>query len=281
MANRRHSDANSNGQGGGQGDNHPSAIWASGAAYEQYIGRWSRLVAREFLAWLAVPPGARWLDLGCGTGALTQAILAVAEPQAVTGVDASAGVVAAVRERTPDPRARFAVADARATGEATGAYDAAVSGLVLNFVPEPERAAAEMARVTRAGGTVAAYVWDYAGRMELLRYFWDAATALDPAAADEGPRFALATVDALHDLFAGAGLGAVETRAIEITMRFRDFADFWAPFLGGEGPAPRYVVALDAVRQAALREALRARLPIAADGTIALGARAWAVRGTH
>ena len=267
----------------GQGTGQSSDVWASGAAYEPYVGRWSRLVAREFLAWLAVPARARWLDVGCGTGALTQTILAESEPQSVTGVDASAGFVAYAREQTPDPRARFAVADARQIAEETGAYDAAVSGLVLNFVPEPERAAAEMARVTRAGGVVAAYVWDYAGQMQLIRYFWDVAAALDPGAAelDEGRRFSLCQPEALQALFDTAGLREVATRAIDVPTHFRDFDDYWRPFLGGQGPAPHYATALDAEGQAALRESLRARLPIAADGSIALVARAWAVRGVR
>src|SRR5579883_2436886 len=168
-------------------------VWASGAAYEPYVGRWSRLVAREFLAWLRLPVERRWLDVGCGTGALSEIILKHAAPREVIGIDRSAGYVAYVRRQVQDPRAHFGVGDARALPYAAAIFDVAVSGLVLNFVPEPERAAAELARVTRAGGTVAAYVWDYAGRMELMRHFWDAAVALDPTALelDEGRRFPL------------------------------------------------------------------------------------------
>ena len=278
MTEQRQSDAGSAGQSGRPGGG-SRAVWTSGAAYDAYIGRWSRLLAREFVAWLALPPRARWLDIGCGSGALTQTILAFADPEAITGMDASAAFVAYARAQTPDPRSRFVVGDARAIGEAASAYDAVVSGLMLNFVPEPERAAAEMARVTRPDGTVAAYVWDYAGQMELMRYFWDTASMLDSAAADEGPRFPLAHPEALHTLFAGAGLREVATRGIDITMRFRDFDDLWMPFLGGTGPAPHYVATLDEPRRAALREALRSRLPTAADGSIALAARAWAVQG--
>lgn len=276
MADARQSHGWSAGPNGGQAAN----VWASAAAYEAYMGRWSRMAAREFLAWLAVPPGARWLDLGCGTGALTQTILAEAEPLAVTGVDGSEAFAAYARERTPDPRARFVVADARANGEATDAFDAAVSGLVLHLVPEPERVVAEMARVTRAGGTVAAYVWDYAA-MDLLRHFWDAAAALDPTVADSRERSAHTSAEALQALFASAELRAMKTRAIDFTMRFPNLDNLWTPFLRGTGPAPHYAVALDEQRRAVLHEALRARLPIAADGTITLGARAWAVRGTR
>jgi SAM-dependent methyltransferase len=256
-------------------------VWASGDAYEPYVGRWSRLIAEAFLAWLGVPPGDRWLDVGCGTGALTQTILREAQPQAVTGIDPSAGYVAYTRDHTPDPRATFLVGDAEALPDPDGAYDVAVSGLVLNFVPHPARMLAEQARVTRPGGTVAAYVWDYAGQMQLMRHFWEAAVALDPAARelDEGRRFPLCRPGPLGALFEEAGLGRVETRAIDVPTHFRDFDDYWRPFLGGQGPAPGYAMALGEERRGALREHLRAQLPIEADGAIRLMARAWAVRG--
>jgi SAM-dependent methyltransferase len=259
----------------------PAETWASGAAYEPYVGRWSRLVAREFLAWLAVPPGARWLDVGCGTGALSQTVLSVAAPSAIEGLDASAGYVAYARQQIRDERAVFEIGDAQALAEATGSYDAVVAGLVLNFVPQPARMVAEMARVARPGGVVAVYVWDYAGQMQLMRHFWDAAVALDPAARelDEGQRFPLCHPDRLGDLFREAALQAVETRAIDVPTRFRDFDDYWSPFLGGQGPAPGYAMSLSEERRAALRERIRVGLPVAADGTIDLIARAWAVRG--
>jgi SAM-dependent methyltransferase len=257
--------------------------WNSGGGYEAYMGRWSRLVAREFLAWLAVPPGQRWLDVGCGTGALTQTILSAAAPSAVTGVDPSAAFIAHAQASTPDARARFTVGDAQALPDAPDAYDAVVSGLALNFVPEPTRAVAEMARVTRPDGTVAAYVWAYAADMQIIRYFWDAAIALDPQARalDQGQRFAICQPDRLADLFTTAGLRGVLTRAIDVAAVFRDFDDYWSPFLGGQGAAPTYTMSLDEERRAALRERIRASLPIAADGSISLRVRAWAVRGTR
>jgi SAM-dependent methyltransferase len=261
----------------------PADVWASGAAYEPYVGRWSRLVAGEMLAWLAVPPGRRWLDVGCGTGALSQTILALASPALVKGIDASAGYVAFAREQVRDERAEFAVGDAQALPEATASYDAAVSGLVLNFVPQPTRMAAELARVVRPGGVVALYVWDYAGQMQLMRQFWDAAVALDPTARelDEGQRFPICQPDRLGELFRQAGLGAVETRAIDVPTRFHDFDDYWSPFLGGQGPAPSYATSLTEERRVALRERIRSALPVAADGSIQLVARAWAVRGVR
>lgn len=260
-----------------------SNMWSSGTAYEVFIGRWSRLVAREFLTWLAVPRGRSWLDVGCGTGALTQAILSAAEPSAVTGVDPSEGYVASARTFTPDPRVTFVVGNAQALPVESGAYDVVVSGLVLNFVPDPARAVAEMARVASPGGTVAVYVWDYADQMRLLRHFWDAAIALDPRARDldEGRRFPLCHPEPLVRLFAAAGLRGVLTRAIDVSTLFGDFDEYWSPFLGGQGPAPSYVKSLDDERRAALRERVRASLPVAADGSIALIARAWAVRGSR
>lgn len=257
--------------------------WSSGAAYEPYVGRWSRLVAREFLAWLAAPPGQRWLDVGCGTGALTQTILGATEPSAVTGIDPSAGFIAYAQASTPDARAHFTVSDAQSLPVEAGAFDAVVSGLALNFVPDPARAVAEMARATRPGGTVAIYVWDYAGQMQFMRHFWDAAVALDPRAhdLDEGHRFALCQPDPLVRLFAAASLHGVVTRAIDVPTVFRDFDDYWSPFLGGQGSAPTYAMSLDEERRAALRERLRANLPVAADGSIPLLARAWAVRGSR
>jgi SAM-dependent methyltransferase len=258
-------------------------VWASGDAYEPYVGRWSRPVARRFLAWLAAPPGAGWLDVGCGTGALTEEILAAAAPTHVLAVDASLSYVLFARRRVRDRRAAFAVADARSLPQPALSVDAVVSGLVLNFIPQPDVALAEMARVVRAGGVVAAYVWDYAERMQLMRYFWDAAVALDPQASalDEARRFPICHPAALEALFRGAGLQGVESRAVEVPTRFGDFDDYWRPFLGGQGPAPGYAMGLGEARRTALRERIRATLPIAADGSIDLVARAWAVRGTR
>jgi SAM-dependent methyltransferase len=257
-------------------------VWASGDAYEPYVGRWSRAVAHQFLTWLAVLPGGRWLDVGCGTGALSEVILRETSPSEVVGIDPSAAYVAYARRRVTDPRARIDIADARTLPFSAGTFDAVVSGLVLNFVPEPTTAVAEMARVARTGGTVGAYVWDYAGGMELMRRFWDAAVALDPAARalDEGARFAaICRPEGLAERFRAAGLRRVETRAIDVPTVFRDFADYWTPFLGGQGPAPGYAMSLSEEQRDALRERIRANLPFAADGTIPLTARAWAVRG--
>jgi len=258
-------------------------VWASGDAYEPYVGRWSRLVGREFVAWLGLPAGLRWLDVGCGTGALSQIILERAAPREVVGVDASEGYVAHARAHLSDPRGHFRAGDAQALPLPDAAFDAVVCGLVLNFVPDKPRALREMRRVVRGGGTVAAYVWDYAGEMQLMRHFWDAAVALDPAALelDEGRRFPICKPNPLAELFRQCGLDGVETRAVDVPTVFRDFDDYWTPFLGGQAPAPGYCMSLSEERRAALRERIRAALPRAADGSIFLIARAWAVKGLN
>jgi SAM-dependent methyltransferase len=256
--------------------------WTLGESYEPYIGRWSRLVARELVTWLDVQEGARWVDAGCGTGALSETILAHAKPTAVTAVDSSEGYVAVARRAMAhDARARFHVADACALPLGDATHDAAVSGLVLNFVPEPLRMVKELARVVVPHGTVAAYVWDYAGEMQLIRRFWDAATQLDASAhaLDEGERFPICSRDALAASWTDAGLVDVEARPLDVPTRFRDFDDYWRPFLGGQGPAPGYAMKLDEARRAALRERLRSTMPYESDGSIRLIARAWAVRG--
>jgi SAM-dependent methyltransferase len=256
-------------------------VWADGTAYEGYIGRWSRLAAPRFLGWLEPPPDARWLDVGSGTGAVVETILSQCSPKSIIGVDSSQGYVTYARSHVDDPRARFELGTATALPIEDDMVDVAVSGLVLNFVPEPERAAAEMARVTRPDGLVGLYVWDYGGEMQLIRRFWDAAAELDPAARelDEDVRFLICRPDPLRALFTGAGLVDVQVEAIDVPTRFQDFDDYWAPFLGGQGPAPGYAMSLDEERRTTLRERLRARLPTEPDGSIELIARAWAVRG--
>lgn len=254
--------------------------WSSGDAYEPYVGRWSRLVARDFVDWLVLPPQRAWLDVGCGTGALSETILERCSPRSVVGIDPSKGYLDYARARLADPRVSFRVGDARALPCGDGEGDVVVSGLVLNFVPDTPSAVSEMQRVAGPGGTVAAYVWDYAEKMQLMRHFWDAAVALDPAAAelDEGRRFPIAQREPLADLFQRAGLSEVESRPIDVPTVFRDFDDYWSPFLGGQAPAPGYCMSLAEERRVALRERIRVGLPIRPDGRIHLIARAWAVK---
>lgn len=254
--------------------------WDDGAGYESYVGRWSRLVARAFLDWLAVPPQAAWLDFGCGTGAVSEMILAHTDPRIVIGCDRSSDYVALAGRRLGSPRARFVAAELPDLPTIDGGFDAVVSGLVVNFLPAPGDALNAMRDRVKGGGTVAAYVWDYADGMELMRVFWDAAVALDPDARslDEGTRFPLCRPEALSALFESANLRDVEVRAIDVPTVFRDFDDYWTPFLSGQGPAPGYAMGLTPEARGRLRDRIRQRLPVAADGTIRLTARAWAAR---
>ena len=259
-----------------------SDTWKRGSPYEQYVGRWSRAVAPLFLSWLAIPTGRKWLDVGCGTGALCAAVLDRCSPSSVAGIEPSRGFLTSAKESLAD-RAMLCQGSATAIPLGDASVDVVVSGLVLNFVPDPRAALAEMKRVTRKGGTIAAYVWDYAGKMELMRYFWDAAIELDPDAAkfDEGIRFPLCRPEPLEKLFADAGLEGVEVKPINIPTRFETFDEYWQPFLGGQGPAPAYAMSLDQTARARLRDRIRERVPIEANGSIELTARAWATRATR
>ena len=259
----------------------PLEAWGVGEPYERYVGRWSRAVARVFLDRLAIPTGASWADVGCGTGALVEGILTRCTPKAVIGLDQSAGFVAAARRQIADARAHFLVGEATALPWRAATWDVTVSGLVLNFVADPAAMVREMVRVTKPGGSVAAYVWDYAGGMAMMRHFWDAAIAVNPhdARLDQAERFPLCQPEPLATLWQDGGLTAVVVRAIDIPTVFRDFADYWTPFLGKQGAAPTYLASVDAETQERIRTVLQARLRPAPDGSIALTARAWAVQG--
>jgi len=259
-------------------------VFSVAPAYEAYIGRWSRPVAQEFVRWLAVPARRRWLDVGCGTGALTDVAVEIGEARSVVGVDPSVGFVQHARSRTFDTaEVQFLQGDALALPVGSVDFDVAVSGLVLNFVPEPSRMVGEMARATRPGGTVALYVWDMSGGMELVSRFWQAAAEVDPSAAtrDESARFGeICAPEPLQALLTTAGLSDVVTRPIDVPTVFRDFDDLWIPFLGGQGPAPAWLASIPDERRDAVREALRRRSPASPDGSVTMTARAWAVRGT-
>ena len=256
----------------------PNDSWSIGDPYEMYMGRWSHLVATRFLAWLNLPSSLRWLEVGCGTGALTAAISEECRPAELIGIDPSEGFLAKARVRL-EGKATFYVANALDIPLQDSAVDVVVSGLVLNFVPDPVLALAEMRRTATAGGTIAAYVWDYAGKMELMRHFWDAAVDLNGEARelDEGVRFPLCRPDALENAFRHADLSESRVVPIDIPTRFRDFDDYWVPFLGGQGPAPSYAMSLDEASRNRLRDRIRDRLPTESDGSIPLVARAWAI----
>lgn len=256
--------------------------WERGNAYEQYIGRWSRQVAPVFLSWLNIPAERRWLDVGCGTGALCAAVIDRCFPRSVVGIEPSEGFLKTARENLGG-RVALHQGSATAIPLPDASVDVVVSGLVLNFTADPRAAILEMKRVTTTDGTIAAYVWDYAGGMEAIRIFWDAAVSLDSDAAklDEGARFPLCRPEALEALFASAAMGQVEVRAIDVPTPFATFDDYWQPFLGGQGPAPAYVMSLDDAARGRLRDRIRERVPMTPDGAIPMTARAWAVRGSN
>jgi SAM-dependent methyltransferase len=210
-------------------------------------------------------------------------ILAFTSPARILALDPSIRFIEHARRTIDDPRINFEVGVAGRLPASTSSFDVIVSGLVLNFVPDPIQAVNEMRRVCRRDGVIAACVWDYAQGMEMLRYFWDAAIAIDPNARelDEGRRFPICQPGELERLFMKAGLGEIEFQAIEVKTAFRDFDDYWLPFLGGQGPGPGYVASLGSERRVDLENALRERLPISDDGSIELQARAWAVRGRN
>lgn len=256
--------------------------WQAGDSYNVYMGRWSRQIAPIFLDWLDPPEGLEWLEVGCGTGALSSAIVASCNPKSLFAIDASPGFLATAQASVTDPRVTFHLADAQALPLDDDSADVAVSALVLNFVPDRARALAEMSRVARPRGTVAFYVWDYpGGGVEFMRAFWTAAAELDPGAREltEDSRFRFCTREGLADFARRSGLRAVESRPIEVPAVFADFADFWRPFTLGAGPAPGYCMNLDPEARQRLEERLRQRLTPHADGPIPMKLRAWAVRG--
>jgi SAM-dependent methyltransferase len=256
--------------------------WAAGSSYEDFMGRWSRRLALEFVSWLRIPRGVHWLDVGCGTGALADAVCDAADPASVVGCDPASPFIEFARQHGRDARRSFLIAGAGSLPCRCGGYGSVTSSLVLNFLPDAAGGVREMRSVAAPRAIVSACVWDYGEGMQLLRRFWDAAVSQDPAASalDEGNRFPLCRRDVLAELFRDCGLGDVRCEPIEIRTAFASFDDYWRSFLGGTGPAPSYVASLDAERRAMLQRKLEETLRPTADRTITLTARAWAVRGT-
>jgi SAM-dependent methyltransferase len=254
--------------------------WTSGAQYDQWMGRWSRLVAQEFLQWLELSAALRWLDVCCGSGVITQAIVERNVPATIVGVDASTAQISFARQRCAYPNVTFETADAMALPFPDSSFDVVVCGLGLNFLPSPGGALEEFCRVTRPGGTIAVYVWDYAHGATFLRQFWDAAIAIDREAAtfDQAYRFPMCTQEGLRSLFEQAKLEGLTSHALDVVTRFTSFDDYWQPLLTGQGSAPGYLAKRDPQIQTAIRERLRAILPANPQGAIELPARAWAIR---
>lgn len=251
-----------------------------GTAYERFMGRWSRLVAADFVSALDVGTGAAWADVGCGTGVLTETVLRLCDPARVVGIDPSPEQLEVARAQVDDPRASFAVGGAGDVGTVLdGPVDAVVAGLVLNFVPDPLAAVRAM-RGAAPGGLVAAYLWDYEDGMQMLKLFWDAAAAVVPGAhAQDGARRVAGRPEALQRLWDEAGLHDVRTWAVDVPAHFSDDDDLWGPFLLGVGPPGRFIAALDDDQREALRAHLLDAAPRGGSGGRQLSCRAWAVAG--
>jgi SAM-dependent methyltransferase len=245
--------------------------------YDRLVGRYTRELGRAMVAAAGVRQGERALDVGCGPGALTTELVAVLGADRVAAVDPSASYAEACRQRLPGVRVEVAPAETLPFGD--GAFDHALAQLVVNFMTDAAAGVGEMRRVTRRGGTVAAAVWDYAGEMTLLRHFWDAAIALDPAAGkhDEG-HMAYCTPAALGGLWSGAGLAGVDVVPAVVSASYESFDDLWQPLELGVAPSGAYVASLPADRRASLKEELRRRLGVG-DDPFDLNARAWLVTG--
>lgn len=260
--------------------NSPKDLWESAVAYERFMGRWSRELARVFVLWLGIPPSRHWLEVGCGTGALTSRILEIGQPASVMATDSSEQFIKHARSAFSDNEVQFRTASAGKLPTKRHGYDVVVSSLVLNFLPDPIKALREMRSLASEDGVVTACVWDYAEGMQFLRRFWDAAIELDPTARqyDEGRRFPICSPSGLETAFQKAGLARVKVEALEVDTHFQDFDDYWSPFVGGPGPAPGYLSSLPTQRQQDLARRLATTLPRNKDGSINLTAKAWAAR---
>jgi len=254
--------------------------WNAGDPYEYFMGRWSSLMAPEFLKWLNLSSNKNWLDVGCGTGALSAAIEQNGRPLKITCVDTSENYIEKVKQRI-SLSSDFRVASAENLPFENESFDIVVSGLALNFFQDLEKALSELKRVLKQNGVIAAYVWDYSDRMDFLRYFWDAAYQIDPKSRelDEGLRFPICNSMSLIKAFKNANLKDVESSKLDIDTIFENFDDYWIPFLGGQGPAPSYLASLNNEDRNDLKIRLKERLKLEPNGSIKLLGRAIAVKG--
>lgn len=255
--------------------------WASGNLYHDYMGRWSEMIAQEFLVWLNPASGSSWLDIGCGTGALTGMILNHVDVQNIIGIDPSQDFLIQAQHNIQSTKVHFQDGDGSSLHFNDDQFDYVVSGLALNFMSDPQHAIQEMVRVVKRDGWVAIYVWDYAGKMEWLKYFWSVAVMLDETAHqyDEGQRFPICQPDKLHNLFKKGELRQIEVRSIDVPATFDNFEHYWDVFQIGSFPAPAYLKALSADQRTQFKDKLRSTVPRQNDGSIQLITRAWAVRG--
>lgn len=253
--------------------------WSAGDSYENFMGKWSSDVAIRFIEWLGIKPSRYWLDIGCGTGALTRSIVSTAHAKLIIGVDPSLSFTQFATEQTK--QATFVVAGGIELPLTKNTFDVVVSGLALNFISHPLNALLDMRRVAKSDGIIAAYVWDYADKMEFLRYFWDSAVELNPDAMKfhEGQRFPLCHPHNLYAMWEQAGFKDIVVEAIDIPTIFDTFEEYWEPFMIGNFPAPNYLKKLNPIQQDKFKQHIRKTLPIEADGSIHLIGRVWAIRG--
>jgi SAM-dependent methyltransferase len=256
-------------------------MFTAAETYERLMGRLSRTLAPQFVAFAGVGENASVLDVGCGTGSLSATLAETTKAARIVGVDPSAPFVEYARGRNADPRLTFEIGDAQALPYEDAAFDATLALLIVNFIPDAKKAASEMRRVTRAGGIMATAMWDNTGRNELMNTFWSAALALDPGVKREDLRpGTLGSAEALSDLWAASGLRTIETKELNIDCGFTSFDDYWEP-RAAEGPTAAYIHTLPQARKELLREKLRdAIFGNRLDGRFALNAKAWAVRGS-
>jgi SAM-dependent methyltransferase len=261
---------------------HHTGMFADADSYERFMGRWSRLVASRYVDFALIHDGNLVLDVGCGTGALASTIVSLKPHCRVNGIDPSPEYVSYAKTRSAGTAIVYQVGDAQRLTFPDSMFDATVSLLVFNFIPDARKALSELRRVTRPGGSISAAIWDYGEGMQMLRTFWDAAVALDPAAERLDERhMPLCRAGELRALWQGAGLLDIEEKPLEIVMEFKSFEDYWNPFLEKQGPAGAYVASLSNDRRSALRD--RLKQVMAGEGAregLKLRARVWAVRGT-
>ena len=257
-----------------EGDN--ELRFTNGAAYEQFMGPWSRKAGAVFLEWLAMPTGLSWLDIGCGTGLFTEMLLDRTQPAKVTGIDPAPAQVEHARSKPVARRAEFHVGDSQALPFEDDLFDAVASSLVFNFIPDLAKGVAEMRRVTKPGGWVTGYVWDIAGDFFVLRHTAPI-RALNPD-LPRTPGIEQSRLEALTEVFAQVGLAEVEGRRIDVEHTYPSFDDYWRIFLANPMPQSAFVKTLPAAEHEALRQRISASMPAAADGTVTFSARANAIK---
>ena len=265
-----------------RGQERRARMFEDAEAYERFMGRWSRVVAPRLVEFASLPGQGRLLDVGSGTGSLAFAIGQRYSRARIVGIDPSKEYVAYAMSRNPYPdRASFEVGDAQQLHFEKASYDAALSLLVFNFIPDAKKALMELRRVTKPGGGISAAVWDYGGGMQMLRIFWDAAVSIDREAEKlDEKHMPLCRAGELSARWKQSGLEDVREEAIEFDMRFESLAAYWEPFLLGQGPAGSYCRSLSRDKLEALHDAVKSRLPLSDERTpFLLSARGWAVRG--